>query len=258
MELEERTGYAEGEDYAGTRISTGSDYIDKALRGGIPLGSLTLVEGPSGSGKSVMCQHLAFGSLMADLLVAYFLSKGTVEDLVGNMSALGLDVSEDVSAEQLRIYPMGEIGDRRRDSRALLKSMLDHVSKRVEEGVDVVIVDDFASTLSRAGADDGVRFVSKCKTMSRRGLTLMFAIHTSAFDKELAWRFHRAFDTHVSLNLEGQKRGWEMEVVNLMELKKVDNLAPSGGSPIYFRVNPELGASMNISLDVLPIFKIRV
>ena len=60
--------------YQGTRISTGSDLVDKTLQGGIPLGSVCLVEGPSGSGKGVFCQHLVFGSLLADLLVVYYVS----------------------------------------------------------------------------------------------------------------------------------------------------------------------------------------
>ena len=49
-----------------------------------------------------------------------------------------------------------------------------------------------------------------------------------------------------------------MDVINLLEVKKVQNLAPTQNNTIYFRVNPELGASMNISLDVLPIFKVKI
>ena len=46
--------------------------------------------------------------------------------------------------------------------------------------------------------------------------------------------------------------------MNLMEIKKVENFVPSKNKEIYFRVNPELGASMNISLDVVPVFKVKV
>lgn len=86
----------------------------------------------------------------------------------------------------------------------------------------------------------------------------MATVHTSAFDKELIWRFHRLFDAHVSLSLEGKKQGQNMDVINLLEVKKVQNLAPTQNNTIYFRVNTELGASMNISLDVLPIFKVKI
>ena len=37
-------------------VSTGNSEIDKKLGGGIPLGSMTLIEGESDSGKSVLSQ----------------------------------------------------------------------------------------------------------------------------------------------------------------------------------------------------------
>ena len=44
-------------------ISTGHPEIDKKLGGGVPIGSLTLVEGQSDAGKSVLCQQMIWGSL---------------------------------------------------------------------------------------------------------------------------------------------------------------------------------------------------
>ena len=39
-------------------ISTGHPEIDKKLGGGLPIGSLTLIEGQSDAGKSVGCMAL--------------------------------------------------------------------------------------------------------------------------------------------------------------------------------------------------------
>ena len=44
-------------------ISTGSTEIDKKLGGGIPVGSLVLLEGQSDAGKSVVSQHFSHGCL---------------------------------------------------------------------------------------------------------------------------------------------------------------------------------------------------
>ena len=44
-------------------VSTGNSEIDKKLGGGIPLGSMTLIEGESDSGKSVLNQQMIWGSL---------------------------------------------------------------------------------------------------------------------------------------------------------------------------------------------------
>ena len=235
-----------GEEYDGTRISTGSDYIDKVMRGGIPLGSVTLIEGPSGAGKSVLCQHVVAGALMADLLVAYYTNNDDINVVADNMASLGLDISEDVESEQLRFFPLSQFGEWRNDPSLLFGPLKAHINERISEGVDLVVLDDFTAAVSRGDSRHSVGFVADCKTMSRRGLTIVATVHTSAFDKELIWRFHRLFDAHVSLSLEGKKQGQNMDVINLLEVKKVQNLAPTQNNTVYFRVNTELGASMNI------------
>lgn len=55
--------------------------LERLLGGGLPLDSLTLMEDPSGSGKSVMAQYLMFGSVSGGRNVAYFASKHNPENL---------------------------------------------------------------------------------------------------------------------------------------------------------------------------------
>ena len=52
----------------GQIISTGSSEIDKKLGGGIPVGSLVLLEGQSDAGKSVVSQHFSHGALTTSVL----------------------------------------------------------------------------------------------------------------------------------------------------------------------------------------------
>ena len=57
-------------------IVTGQPMLDKrALAGGIPVGSLTLIEGSSASGKSVLTQQLMGGSLFSGHQAACFTSE---------------------------------------------------------------------------------------------------------------------------------------------------------------------------------------
>ena len=146
-----------GEEYDGTRISTGSDYIDKAMRGGIPLGSVTLIEGVSGSGKSVPCQHVVAGALMADLLVAYYTNNDDATVVADNMIALGLDISQDVESAQLRFFPLSEFGDWRNDPSQLFGPLKEHINERIGEGVDLVVLDDFTAAVSRRESQCRVR-----------------------------------------------------------------------------------------------------
>ncbi len=52
-------------------ISTGNMELDKKMGGGIPTGSLTLIEGQSDAGKSVLVQQLTWGALQDNFRVLF-------------------------------------------------------------------------------------------------------------------------------------------------------------------------------------------
>ena len=66
------SGYYDEKDVT---IRTGRVEIDQQMGGGIPQGSLTLVEGKHGTGKSVFCQHLVHSALDSRKSVAFYSSE---------------------------------------------------------------------------------------------------------------------------------------------------------------------------------------
>ncbi len=86
---------------------------------------------------------------------------------------------------------------------------------------------------------------------------MLFTLHSSSLDPELLTRLDRLFDTHLGLRVEGLSRGVQMTSMNVIDVVKVKNANLSNKTSIYFEVDPELGRSMNMSLKVLPFFKIR-
>ena len=74
-------------------ILTGVPEVDEKLGGGIPLGSLCLIEGHSDAGKSVLCQHLTQGTLLTgEASVAYYTTENNVRSLISQMDSLSLHV----------------------------------------------------------------------------------------------------------------------------------------------------------------------
>ena len=65
------------------RIQTGVRNLDALVRGGIPKGSVTLIGGPPGSGKTILCQMLCFHNASPTQRVLYFstLSEPTAKTL---------------------------------------------------------------------------------------------------------------------------------------------------------------------------------
>ena len=95
----------EAETSSGSQIvSTGNREIDKKLGGGIPLGSLVLLEGQSDAGKSVVAQHLTYGALSSGMSMAYYTTENTVKSLMSQMNSLNLDVTDYFLSDRLRVY----------------------------------------------------------------------------------------------------------------------------------------------------------
>ncbi|MDP2931358.1 MAG: ATPase domain-containing protein [Chloroflexota bacterium] len=72
-------------------ILTGVREVDEKLGGGIPLGSLGLIEGEPDTGKSVLSQHFTYGALTSvQTSVAYYTTENTVKSLIAQMDSLSL------------------------------------------------------------------------------------------------------------------------------------------------------------------------
>ena len=94
-------------------ISTGSLEIDRQIGHGISWGSVTLLEGRHGTGKSVLCQHLSYNALKAQSGVACYTSDLGSPSLIAQMKSLGLDVLDFFLLDQLRIWQSISAGNRK-------------------------------------------------------------------------------------------------------------------------------------------------
>ena len=83
-----------GRAQRGRVISTGSMEIDRKLGGGIPYGTLMLVEGESASGKSTLAQQLLWGALTSEEDAALYATEQTVQSFLRQMDSLALDVRD--------------------------------------------------------------------------------------------------------------------------------------------------------------------
>jgi archaellum biogenesis ATPase FlaH/DNA-binding NarL/FixJ family response regulator len=233
-----------------TKISTGSDPIDRALLGGIPLGSLSLVEGPGGTGKSVLSQHLVSGALMADQGVAFYVHGMTPEVVTEKMLGLGLDVSTHLKEGQLEIHQLEDFKD------GGLEQLLEHL-KELPWDMNVIVADSLTQLATQAESTDSLGFFMNCRSLCRMGKAILISLHSSGFDPEMLGRLQSLFATHLSLRVEGFTHGVVMKTMNVIDIAKVKDTLLKQTSSIFFEVDPELGRSMNMSLKVLPMFRVK-
>jgi flagellar protein FlaH len=218
-----------------TVIKSGVTQLDQAMRGGIPVGTLTLVEGIQAAGKSVLCQHLAYGSLLDNHGVAYFTSETDADGLSSQMDSIGLGVSRYTRGDKFRVYPM-ERPSRDDDPGHLMDLLAENIGQ-VPSKYDVAIVDSVTNLAYHIQSNALVGFFSQCQRFPEDGRTIMIAARSYVFDGPTLARLHSLCDSHFSLGEEafGQK------TMKMLEVSKVRGVEPRSGNTVFFEVMPETG-----------------
>jgi len=225
-------------------ISTGSGELDKKMGGGIPLSSLTLIEGMSGAGKSTLAQHLLWGGVTAGGNSVLYTTENTVKSLVRQMESLGMDIRDYFLMDIMRIYPL-ETNAFEGDSVKAFKFLVDHIERL--DKYSLVVLDSLSTFLTRSTEDDILQFFSRCKSICDSGRALVCTAHSHAFEERILTRVRSVCDAHLRVLVEPGAS----ELVKTMEIAKVRGAELATGSIISFSIEPGIG------MRIIPISKAR-
>ncbi|HZF08295.1 MAG TPA: circadian clock protein KaiC [Thermoanaerobaculia bacterium] len=130
------------------RVSSGVPQLDAMLGGGYYRGSSVLVSGTAGSGKSSLAVHFAAAACRRGERVVYFAFEESRDQVVRNMSSIGIDLATPVAEGKLFFHA----------SRPTLYGLEGHLAlmhKKVREADPrVVIIDPIGTFLSVSNAMD--------------------------------------------------------------------------------------------------------
>jgi circadian clock protein KaiC len=83
------------------RIPTGIEGLDKNLLGGLPQGSITLISGTPGTGKTIVCFQYIYSGLQHGEKCMFLASDERVENLLRQAKELGFDFQHYIDQGQL-------------------------------------------------------------------------------------------------------------------------------------------------------------
>ncbi len=216
-------------------ISVENEILDGKLGGGIPLGSLALVEGVSASGKSVLCQHFTYGALMKQASVAYYTFENTEQSLADQMASIGMPVTAYVQTNRLSIHPMEE--PMLNEERGGLASELMKSINQLPPRYKLVIIDAITNFLAFQSPELILQFAYLAKRLCKNGRTIIMVAHSSTFDEKTLVRLAALCD--VQLRMAVEKIG--AKLVKSMEVCKVHSAELGTGDIVAFDVEPGLG-----------------
>ena len=225
-------------------ISSGNSELDSRMGGGLPVGSLILIEGGSSAGKSVLSQQILWGALQDGFRVSLFTTENTVKSLVPQMASIDLDILDYLLLGNLRVYPI-ELSQLGEHAPTTLMQAIRQESKYTRK---VIIVDSFTSAASYGASDAQVLgFLEESKRLCGKGLSIIVTIHADALKADLVNSIRSMCDAHLKLfsDQDGQR------LVKTLQVAKIRGAASATGVIFGFDVEPGWG------FRVIPINKAR-
>ncbi|MCK4270179.1 MAG: flagellar accessory protein FlaH [Methanogenium sp.] len=228
-------------------LSTGSVEIDKRLADGLPLESLTLIEGENDTGKSVMTQQIIWGAMKSGMSVDLYTSESTTKSFLSQMESMSLDISDYFAWGYLRLFAMHNVGFEwnEEDMQGILQRIINHIKN---SPADVIIIDSLTLLTEYTKQSDLLTFLTNCKTIVDHGKTILITLHTYAFEEDTLVRIRSICDAHLNMKkaLVGDK------YIMVMEVVKVRGARKTTGNIVSFEVHPGYG------MKIIPISVARV
>jgi len=220
-------------------LLTGKHELDKKIDDGIPLRSLTLIEGEHDSGKSVLTQQIVWGGMKQGLNIDIISSETTARNFITQMEDMRLDISEYYAWGYLRLFPIVVPGLdlEKEDMEELLQRLLVHIR---ESPAQVIIIDSLTLFTEHTTNEIIIDFFNECKNLCDRGKTILVSLHPYAFDEDTLVRIRATCDIILTLKraLMGDKYLMVLEVVKIRGAHKTRE------NVVSFEIIP--GAGMKI------------
>jgi len=216
-------------------ISTGNVELDKKMAGGIPEGSLTLIEGQSESGKSVLTQQLVWGALRDGRQVAYYTTENTTRSLLRQMKSLNQDITDFFLVGRINIYPMRS-APTEDEARTMLRAALEHMTRMTVDR-DLLAFDSLSVFMTSIPEQETLSFFMAVKDLCDQNKTLLLTMHSYAFSEAMFIRIRSICDAYLRLRV-GEVGN---QLLKEMEVSKVRGADQNTGNVIAFDVEPGMG-----------------
>ena len=216
-------------------ISTGNVELDKKMAGGIPEGSLTLIEGQSEAGKSVLTQQLVWGALRDGRQVAYYTTENTTHSLLRQMKSLNQDITDFFLVGRINIYPMRS-APTEDEARTMLRAALEHMTRMTADR-DILAFDSLSVFMTSIPEQETLSFFMAVKDLCDQNKTLLLTMHSYAFSEAMFIRIRSICDAYLRLRV-GEVGN---QLLKEMEVSKVRGADQNTGNVIAFDVEPGMG-----------------
>ena len=225
--------------------ATGKTELDTLLGGGLPGGSLTLLEGPADSGKSVLCEYFVHRSLLSRVAVAYYTSDANIKNVMLQMGSLDLDVTDYFLSDRLRLYTLSaEANGDEKITFGLLRKHLEQLPRHFQ----LIVLDSLSELTAHSDENALAEFFLGCQQVCAQGHTLLVTVRSEVLDDDQRGRLQTICNGYLKLGME--KSGGD--IIRVLEVVKLRNARRETNNTLGLEVEPGTG------LKILPFTRKKV
>lgn len=152
-----------------------TDELNRKLGGGIPVGSIFLLEGSDGGGKSIIAQRLLYGLLSHEHKATYISTELNLMGFITQMSSLNYNITKEIISEDLLFFSMYPQIGKVKLKHDFMNELL--ASKKIFSS-DVIIFDTISYLLinSDTTREDAFKLISFIKKISALNKTIIACV----------------------------------------------------------------------------------
>ena len=231
----------------------GTKGIGDALSGNILPGSLLVIEGSSGSGKSILSMHLVHGALGTGKQVAYYTTDKNCEDLVHRMESFDMQIRHQNLTDLLRVYSLASVNSIN-DTDVIFQDVISHMVN-LPQRFNVIVLDCFTPFLGKATPKSKVDMFLALKGICGKDKSIILVTHSHIFEKVTYFRVSAMSDYYfrtdssnkiISPGLIDERN------IKTLELCKVHGIELQKSELVEFEIKP------NVGIHILPFCTVQV
>jgi flagellar protein FlaH len=224
------------------KLQIARDDLHDQMGQGIPAGTITLVEGAQGAGKSAVLQRMTYGFLSNKYSVTYISTEQTVRDFISQMYSLDYPVASSLLDEKLLFVPVYALVGQSRSRDDFLGVLM---SAKELFRSDVIIIDTFSSLVSNSlqKEENSLRILGFFKKLAGMGKSIILSVDPTELKPETLSPFES--DSHIFLNVVVAQVGGMIS--RSIMVKRFGNTQYRVAPIIGFRIEPNVGMVIEIT-----------
>jgi len=230
--------------YAGSglpRFEFERDGLHRHLGGGLPKGTLVVLSGGVGSGKSALIQRLAYGLLLHRHSMTLISTEMTTKGFLDQMESLDYPVKKNLLEGTVRFVPVFPLIGRAKKRTDFLQRLM---STPALYDTEVIAVDTFSAlVLNDIDEAKALATISFLKKITGRNRTMILSIDPTDLPAEIISPFRSV----AAILIELKNEVVEGEVEHIFRVTRYSHALGPVSTTVGFRIEPRAGFIVDIT-----------